>query len=118
LAALSLRTDDDVPRRLGLFLALASANGLAPNAAELAAQMAPAHVATMPSAALWLAVRQAQAAHRRGELALAAILLAQDGERLAAEPVTLLRSLDALRAAGLEGDARALSRDAAIAAGL
>jgi hypothetical protein len=117
LAALDHQQGVDASRRIGLFLALAAAEGLQPSAESLAAQPAQPHAATMPGAALWLMLRRAERAKHRGETALAAVLLAQDGLHLATEPVVLLRSLDALQAAGLDGAARTLVRDAAVAAG-
>jgi hypothetical protein len=118
LAALSLRSSDTTPRQIGLFLMLASEYGLTPSATELAAQMAPAHQVAMPSAAVWLDLRRAQAAHRLGETVLASLVLAQEGVRLTAEPIVLQRTLAALRAAGLDAEARAIAREAAVAGGL
>jgi hypothetical protein len=118
LAALALQPRPDTSRRIGVFLALAAAEGLQPSGGPLAAQLAAPHAATMPSAAEWLMLRRAERAQHRGETALAAVLLAQDGLHLATEPVILLRSLDALHTVGLDGAARTLVRDAAVAAGL
>lgn len=117
LAALAREPGPAMPRRVGLFLALGEAEGSRPSAEALAALPAPLRAATMPSMALWLLLRRAEQAKHRGETALAAVLLAQNGPRLAGEPVVLLRSLDALHAAGLDGAARAVARDAAVAAG-
>ncbi|HEX4111119.1 MAG TPA: hypothetical protein VH020_01155 [Stellaceae bacterium] len=118
LAALSLQASDTTPRRIGLFLMLATEFRGAVPAPELAAQMATAHQADVPSAAVWLDAQQAQAAHRLGETVLTALALAGSGNRLTGEPIPLQRALAGLRAAGLEGDARTVALEAAIAGGL
>ncbi len=80
--------------------------------------MAPAHRAELPSAAVWLDLRRAAAGHRLGETILASVVVAQDGAQLTTEPVALQRAIAALRAAGFDGEARRLAREAAVAAGL
>jgi hypothetical protein len=118
LASLARQSGPETAHRVGLFLALAAAEGLQPSIDALIALPASSHTAAMPGVTSWLMLRQAERAKYRGETTLAAVLLAQDGPHLAAEPVILLRSLDALHAAGLDNAARALGRDAAVSAGL
>ncbi len=117
LAALSLRAKDS-GGAIGVFLALTSDYGAPPSAPELAAQMGRAHRATVPSAAVWLALQRAAAGHRLGETILASLVVAEDGVRLTAEPLLLQRVIAVLRAAGLDAEARAISREAAAAADL
>jgi hypothetical protein len=118
LAALSLQASDATPRRIGLFLMLANTFRGAVPPPELAAQMASGHIAAVPSAAVWLDAEQAQAAHRLGETVLTSLILAGQEGRLTTEPIPLQRALAGLRAVGLEGDARTLALEAAVAGGL
>lgn len=114
LATLALHAKD--PRRaIGLYLALISAYGVPLPASVLANEMGPARPGPVPSAALWLDLRQAATAHRRGELVLAGLIMVQDGVGLTTEPFRLLEVLAALRAAGFDVEARALARDLAVA---
>jgi hypothetical protein len=46
------------------------------------------------------------------------LLIARSGERLSLEPVVLADAVAGLSAVGLEGDARALALEAALAAGI
>lgn len=117
LAALALRAKD-LSGAIGIYLTLLSEFGTALTATELSGQMAPAHRAALPSAAVWLDLRRAAAGHRLGETILASIVVAQDGAQLTTEPVALQRAIGALRAVGFDGEARRLAREAAVAAGL
>lgn len=82
-------------------------------AGDLARESAP-----MPNLGLWLGVGAALESGRVGETALfSLVLLGPDGAAGAA-PHTVALVLDALRAAGLDAEARALAVEAAIAAGL
>jgi hypothetical protein len=118
LAALSLQASEATPRRIGLFLMLASEFRSAVLASDLAAQMAPAHPAAMPSATLWLAAQQAQEAHRLGETVLTSLILAEQDDGLTTEPILLQSALAGLKSAGLEDDARTLALEAVVAGGL
>jgi hypothetical protein len=117
LAALTLRANDPM-HQIGLFLMLATEFGTPPSAPELAAQMASAHEGAMPSMAVWLDLRRAEAAHRLGETVLASLALVAGDLHAADEPILLLRTITALRAAGFDAEARAIARDAAVAGGL
>lgn len=117
LAALSLRAKDSAGA-IGLYLTLISDFGAPPTGAELAAQMAHPHQAVLPSAAVWLDLRRATSGHRLGETILASLVVAQDGARLTTEPLLIQRVIAALRGANLDADARAIAREAAVAADL
>jgi hypothetical protein len=83
----------------------------------LSGELGPQAV-TMPHPALWLGRDGAASAGRAGETALFVLAsLPQEGPA-GAPPVTLIALIQALRAAGLEADARTLALEAAIAAGL
>ena len=73
--------------------------------------------APLPNAALWLDGRDAVAAHRLGEALLDTLVMAQSGGRLSGEPIVVAEAVVRLRALGLEGDARHLALEAALAAG-
>ena len=118
LAALTLRPSAATPRHIGWFLTLATAFGGPLPAPDLAAQIAPGHAATMPSAALWLDQQQAQAGHRVGETVLTSLVLAVQDGRMTDEPLLLRRAVAGLRAVGLDPEASGLALEAAIAGGL
>jgi hypothetical protein len=61
---------------------------------------------------------QAAAAKRLGETVLTALIVARSDDHLTADPLALAQAVAALRAVGLESDARALAVDAALAAGI
>lgn len=117
LAALSLRATESAGA-IDLYLMLISDFGAPPAAPELAAQMGRAHQATIPSTAVWLALQRASANHRLGETILASLVVAEDGVHLTTEPLLLQRVIAALRAANLDDVARAVAREAAVAAAL
>ncbi len=107
-----------IPGQETLFLTLAAAvdAGLAPGA--WASLLAPPHTAEIPSAALWMAQRGAAAEKRLGETVLMSVLLARAGDHLATEPVILYQVITGLKAVGLESEARALTVEAALDAGI
>jgi hypothetical protein len=70
------------------------------------------------NATLMLNLLQAAAAKRLGETVLTALIVARSDDHLTADPLALAQAVAALRAVGLEGDARALAVDAALAAGI
>ncbi len=117
LVVLSLRAKESAGA-IGLYLMLTSEFGAPPSAHELAAQMGRAHQATVPSAAVWLALQRAAAGHRLGETILAGLVVAEDGVHVAAEPLLLQRVIAALRAVNLDDAARVVAREAAVAAAL
>ncbi|MGH6980925.1 MAG: hypothetical protein ACREFC_06930, partial [Stellaceae bacterium] len=117
LAALELRSNDS-SRAIGVYFVVMTDYGPGPAASELAAQLAKPRPSAMPSTAAWLDLQRAAAGHRRGETILAALAVLQDGGRLNTEPIVLQRALSALRGAGLDAEARAMARDAAVASGL
>jgi hypothetical protein len=100
-------------------LALAQALGQKVSPADWAPLIAaPAHGASLPSAALWLDQEQAAAGKRLGETVLTTLILARQGEHLASEPIILSRAVAALKAVGLADEARALAIEAALGAGI
>jgi hypothetical protein len=115
LATLALHAKDS-RRAIGLYLALLSDFGAPLPISELTSEMGPARSALVPSPALWLDLSLATTAHRRGEAVLASLIMAQDGVGLTTEPFLLQQVLAALRTAGFDPEARALARDAAVAA--
>jgi hypothetical protein len=73
---------------------------------------------TMPHPALWLGRDGAASAGRSGETALFVLASLPPEGAAGMPPQTLIALIQALRAVGLESDARALGLEAAIAAGL
>jgi hypothetical protein len=71
----------------------------------------------LPGAPIWLDLPRAAAGHRIGETVLLVLVTAGEGGKLTAQPARLARAIEALRAAGLEGDARALAIEATLTAG-
>ncbi|AWJ84342.1 hypothetical protein TSH58p_12875 [Azospirillum sp. TSH58] len=65
--------------------------------------------------ALWQRLAEASADRRVGETALAALLLLGDAGPVGTPPAVVARVVGALRAVGLDGDARAIAREAAAA---
>lgn len=82
-------------------------------AGDLARESAP-----MPNLGLWLGVGAALESGRIGETALFSLALLGPEGAAGAAPHTIALVLDALRAAGLDAEARALALEAAVAAGL
>jgi hypothetical protein len=82
-------------------------------AGDLARESTP-----MPNLGLWLGVGAALESGRIGETALFALALLGPEGAAGAAPHTIALVLDALRAAGLDAEARALALEAAVAAGL
>ncbi|MGO8920752.1 MAG: hypothetical protein ACLQJR_33070 [Stellaceae bacterium] len=102
-----------------MLLALAQALGQKVSPTDWAPLIAaPAHSASLPSVALWLDREQAASGGRLGETVLTTLILARQGEHLAAEPIIVSRAVAALKAVGLAGEARALAIEAALAAGI
>ncbi|WP_145681304.1 hypothetical protein [Azospirillum brasilense] len=77
----------------------------------------PADAARPPTAdpALWQRLAEASADRRVGETALAALLLLGNAGPAGTPPAVVARVVGALRAVGLDGDARAIAREAAAA---
>jgi hypothetical protein len=79
-------------------------------------------VAAQPSPALdsdlWNAQLDAARRHRLGQVVLATVLLDADRGALTADPILLARAIAALRAVGLDAEARRLAVEAALAAGI
>ena len=72
----------------------------------------------LPTAAVWDQMGRAAEAKRVGETVLAVLLALGDGGPAQAHPIVLRRVVSAIRAVGLEKDARAIALEAAVAAGL
>lgn len=72
----------------------------------------------LPSAAVWNEQQQASLGKRVGETVLTTLILANADGRLTSEPIVLARAITGLRAVGLDGAARALAVEAALAAGI
>ncbi len=106
------------PGQTAMLLALAAALGQAVSPADWAPLIGPEHAGSLPSAALWLDQQDAAAGKRLGETVLATLILARQGEHLAAEPIILSRAVAGLKAVGLANDARALAVEAGLAAGI
>jgi hypothetical protein len=79
--------------------------------------VAGAHDGSLPSAAIWLDQQQAAAGRRVGETVLTTLILARAGDNLSSEPIVLARVVAGLKAVHLDGEARALALEAALAAG-
>jgi hypothetical protein len=116
-AAIAALAERD-PHQATLVLALATGLGVSSSVADGARLAEKPHEGAWPSAALWLDQRQAAAKRRLGETVLMTLLIARSGERLSLEPVVLADAVAGLAAVGLEGDARALALEAALAAGI
>ncbi len=71
----------------------------------------------LPGAPIWFDLPRAAAGHRIGETVLLTLVTAGEGGKLTAQPTRLARAAEALRAAGLETDARALAIEATLTAG-
>ncbi len=110
-----------VERRSALLSTLLVSTGAQPQPAlvePLLSGKAERENAAMPNMGLWIGLGAALEAGHVGEAALFALAsLGADGAAGAA-PHTVALVLDALRAAGLDDDARALALETAIAAGL
>jgi hypothetical protein len=110
-----------MPARTAVLTALLEGLGDATDgslAALLLAGNLQAQAVALPHPALWLGRDGAASAGRVGETALFVLdSLAVDGTAGAA-PQTLIALVQALRAVGLEADARALAVEAAVAAGI
>ena len=74
--------------------------------------------APVPSPLLWFGLREASGEGRVGETVLHALVALGDTDLAKQSPVVVAYVVGALKALGLERDARALAVDAAIAAGL
>lgn len=116
-AAIAALAERD-PHQATLVLALATGLGVSSSVADGGRLAEKPHEGAWPSAALWLDQRQAAAKRRLGETVLMTLLIARSGERLSLEPVVLADAVAGLAAVGLEGDARALALEAALAAGI
>jgi hypothetical protein len=116
-AAIAALAERD-PHQTTLVLALATGLGVSSFVADGSRLAEKPHEGAWPSAALWLDQRQAAAKRRLGETVLMTLLIARSGERLSLEPVVLADAVAGLAAVGLEGDARALALEAALAAGI
>jgi hypothetical protein len=120
LAAVQQANDEAGARRAALALALLAAfdDPVGPaDWAPLAAKL-PLSSLDLPGAPVWFDLPRAAAAKRIGETVLLALVTSGDAGRLTAQPARLVRALDALRAVGLDGDARALAVEAAVDGGL
>jgi hypothetical protein len=110
-----------MPARTAVLTALLEGLGDATDgslAALLLSGNLAAQPTTLPHPALWLGRDGAASAGRVGETALFVLdSLGPDGTANAA-PQTLIALVQALRAVGLEKDARALALEAAVAAGI
>jgi len=110
-----------LPQRAALLVTLLTSTGDPPDAALLGPLLAAKEKnepTRMPSMALWIGLGAAFEAGRIGETALFSLaVLGPDGAAGAA-PQTVALALDALRAAGLDPDARALAVEAAVLGGL
>ncbi len=68
--------------------------------------------ATIPDAALWHALGQAAAQHQLGLTVLLALLALGEHGAQAADPLTVIKAIEALRTIGLEPEARGLALEA------
>jgi hypothetical protein len=110
-----------LPRRSALLTTLLLGNGSRPEPALIAPLLSgePAREAMpMPSVGLWLAFGSALESGRSGEAALLALNILGAEGAAGASPHTVAFVLDGLRAVSLDDDARAISLETAIAAGL
>jgi hypothetical protein len=80
--------------------------------------LANSYAGRSANATLMLNLVQAAAAKRVGETVLIALIVARSDDRLTADPLALSQAVSALRAVGLESEARALALEAALAAGI
>ena len=78
----------------------------------------PAPAVALPPTPILVGLDQAGAAKRRGEAVLYVLAALGEAGPSAAHPVTLGTALQALKAVGLEADARRMAVEAALAAGL
>jgi hypothetical protein len=85
--------------------------------APLAARL-PLVSLDLPGAPVWFDLPRAAAAKRQGETVLLALVTVEEAGKLTPQPARLVRAIEALRQIGLDGDARALAVEAALAAGL
>jgi hypothetical protein len=118
--AAAIKADNDGgPRQAAIVLALLSAFDDPVGPADWGPLFARLPLASLdlPGAPVWIDLPRAAAGHRIGETVLLALVTAGEGGRLTAQPTRLARAAEALRAAGLEPDARALAIEAALTAG-
>jgi hypothetical protein len=118
--AAAIKADNDGgPRQAAIVLALLSAFDDPVGPADWGPLFARLPLASLdlPGAPVWFVLPRAAAGHRIGETVLLALVTAGEGGRLTAQPTRLARAAEALRAAGLEPDARALAIEAALTAG-
>ena len=118
MADLLQRGRENGARQAAMFETLLSAYIAAIPAEDLTALLAPPHGGELPSAGLWLDQQQASNAKQIGETILTSVIMAQSKTHLTPEPILLRRAISGLRALGLEGEAQALTLEAAIGAGV
>lgn len=120
LAGLQPQEGGAPPGRAFLVAALLAATGEPVTPADWAglAAATPMAAAPLPNPALLLDQEQAAASHRLGETVLMTVAFAHSGERLNLEPSVIAQAVSGLRAVGLEGDARRLAVEAALAGGI
>jgi hypothetical protein len=114
------REGDAGPRQAVLGLSLLSALDEAVGPAEwipVLAKALPGGTGPQP-APIFVELPKAVAAKRVGETVLLSTLLLGDGERITVQPLPLSDAVAALKASGLENEARAAALEAALAAGL
>lgn len=111
---------DGGAKRAALVLALLTAFDRPVGPAEWAplAGKLPLASLDLPGAPVWFDLPRAAAGKRLGETVLLALVTAGEGNRLTPQPVRLVRAIEALRGVGLEGEARGLAVEAALAAGV
>ena len=117
-AAIAAAADNDA-RQAATVLALLSAFDEPVGPADWAPLFSrlPLVSLDLPGAPIWFDLPRAASGHRIGETVLLALVTAGEGGKLTAQPARLSRAIEALRAAGLEGDARALAIEATLTAG-
>ncbi|MBV9522657.1 MAG: hypothetical protein JO010_07680, partial [Alphaproteobacteria bacterium] len=108
------------PRRAALALALLSAFGDPVGPSQWLPLVAAQPVVSLdlPGAPVWFDLPRAAASRRLGETVLLAAIAAGEGERLSMQPARLVPAIEALRAVGLESEARRIAVEAALAGGL
>ena len=106
------------PAQGALMLSVLPELGITVTPGDWAPLIGAPHGAAMPDFAVWTRQQEATTAKRIGETVLLTLLLARAGDHLSGEPIVLSRVVAGLKSAGLDGEARAVALEAALAAGI